>query len=306
MKPLSATEAVAAIEAGTLTAEKLVRDCLDRIAEREPVVKAWAFLDPDLAIAQARAADAIREGVLRGVPIGVKDIIDTHDMPTGHNSPIFEGKVPFGDAACVALLPDRQRRDHGQDGDDGIRQPPSRPDHQSAQSRPHAGRLVVGLGRRGGRRPCAARLRHPDRRLGDPAGGLLRRDRLQADLRRLLARRHQDAVPFARHARPDGAHARRHRPVPRRRAQAAAGRDRPRRSPARASASAARRSGTRPRPTPRRCSKPRPRRSPTRARRWSTSPSRRPSPTSSTITAPSRPGKARATTPTSDCAIPTR
>ena len=54
MKPLSATEAVAAIEAGTLTAEKLVRDCLDRIAEREPVVKAWAFLNPDLAIAQAR------------------------------------------------------------------------------------------------------------------------------------------------------------------------------------------------------------------------------------------------------------
>ena len=103
MKPLSATEAVAAIEAGTLTAEKLVRDCLDRIAEREPVVKAWAFLDPALAIAQAKAADAARGGVLRGVPIGVKDIIDTHDMPTGHNSPIFEGKVPFGDAACVAL-----------------------------------------------------------------------------------------------------------------------------------------------------------------------------------------------------------
>ncbi|HET6221632.1 MAG TPA: amidase, partial [Dongiaceae bacterium] len=103
MKPLSATQAVAAIEAGTLTSEKLVRDCLERIAEREPVVKAWAFLNPDLAIAQAKAADIIREGVLRGVPIGVKDIIDTHDMPTGHNSPIFEGKVPFGDAACVAL-----------------------------------------------------------------------------------------------------------------------------------------------------------------------------------------------------------
>ena len=103
MKPLSATEAVAAIEAGKLTSEKLVRDCLDRIAERESVVKAWAFLDPALAIAQAKAADATTGGVLRGVPIGVKDIIDTHDMPTGHNSPIFHGKVPFGDAACVAL-----------------------------------------------------------------------------------------------------------------------------------------------------------------------------------------------------------
>jgi amidase len=103
MRPLGATEAVAAIDSGTLTAEALVRACLDRIAEREPMVKAWAFLDLALALAQARAADCARGGVLRGVPIGVKDIIDTHDMPTGHNSPIFEGKVPFGDAACVAL-----------------------------------------------------------------------------------------------------------------------------------------------------------------------------------------------------------
>ena len=61
MKPLSASEAVAGIEAGTLTSEKLVRDCLERIAEREPIVKAWAYLDPDLALAQARAADVSRE-----------------------------------------------------------------------------------------------------------------------------------------------------------------------------------------------------------------------------------------------------
>jgi Asp-tRNA(Asn)/Glu-tRNA(Gln) amidotransferase A subunit family amidase len=103
MKPLSATEAVAAIEAGTLTSEKLVRDCLDRIAERDPVVKAWVHLNKDLALAQAKAADAAKGGVLRGIPVGVKDIIDTHDMPTGHNSPIFKGTQPFGDAACVAL-----------------------------------------------------------------------------------------------------------------------------------------------------------------------------------------------------------
>jgi Asp-tRNA(Asn)/Glu-tRNA(Gln) amidotransferase A subunit family amidase len=106
VKPLSATAAVAAIEAGSLTAEKLLRDCLERIAEREPVVKAWAFLDPALAVAQAKAADAASGGLLRGVPIGVKDIIDTHDMPTGHNSAIFAGKRSFGDAACVALSRD--------------------------------------------------------------------------------------------------------------------------------------------------------------------------------------------------------
>jgi len=103
MKAITAVEAVAAIEAGTLTSEKLVRDCLDRIAQRDGIVKAWAHLDPDQAIAHAKAADAVRGGLLRGIPVGVKDIIDTFDMPTGHNSPIFEGKVPFGDAACVAL-----------------------------------------------------------------------------------------------------------------------------------------------------------------------------------------------------------
>lgn len=103
MKEITALEAVAAIEAGTLTSERLVRGCLDRIAERDGVVKAWAHLDPDQAIAQAKAADAASGGLLRGIPVGVKDIIDTYDMPTGHNSPIFEGKVPFGDAACVAL-----------------------------------------------------------------------------------------------------------------------------------------------------------------------------------------------------------
>lgn len=103
MKPLSATEAVKAIEAGTLTSERLVQACLDRIAERDPVVKAWVHLDPALALRQARAADQAKGGLLRGVPIGVKDIIDTHDMPTGHNSAIFEGTQPFGDAACVAL-----------------------------------------------------------------------------------------------------------------------------------------------------------------------------------------------------------
>ena len=103
MKPLSATEALAAIEAGTLTSEKLVRDCLDRIAERDATVKAWVHLDPDLALKQAKDADAATGGLLRGIPVGVKDIIDTYDMPTGHNSPIFEGTQPFGDAACVAL-----------------------------------------------------------------------------------------------------------------------------------------------------------------------------------------------------------
>jgi amidase len=100
---LSVAEAVARLSSGALTAETLARDCLDRIEERASV-KAWAWLDPEHALAQARAADrAGRPGLLAGLPIGVKDVIDTVDMPTEHGSPIYRGNRPFADAACVAL-----------------------------------------------------------------------------------------------------------------------------------------------------------------------------------------------------------
>lgn len=101
---LGAAEAIARLASGDLTAEALTRACLDRAEERKPV-KAWVWLDPEQALAQARAADrAGRPGVLAGLPIGVKDIIDTLDMPTEHGSPIYRRNRPFADAACVALL----------------------------------------------------------------------------------------------------------------------------------------------------------------------------------------------------------
>jgi Asp-tRNA(Asn)/Glu-tRNA(Gln) amidotransferase A subunit family amidase len=101
---LTASEAAARLSAGTLTAETLVRDCLERARARAEV-KAWAWLDPEQALAQARAADrAGRPGLLAGVPVGVKDVIDTVDMPTQHGSPIYRGNRPFADAACVALI----------------------------------------------------------------------------------------------------------------------------------------------------------------------------------------------------------
>jgi len=100
---LSAAEAVARLASGALTAEELTRDCLARI-EARAAVAAWIHLDPEHALAQARAADkAGRPGLLAGLPIGVKDVIDTFDMPTQHGSPIYEGNRPFADAACVAL-----------------------------------------------------------------------------------------------------------------------------------------------------------------------------------------------------------
>jgi amidase len=100
---LSATEAARRLAGGSLTAEALTRACLDRIAAR-PEIAAWATLDADHALAQARAADrAGRPGLLAGVPVGVKDIIDTADLPTEHGSPIYRGNRPLADAACVAL-----------------------------------------------------------------------------------------------------------------------------------------------------------------------------------------------------------
>ena len=106
---LTATEAAAALAAGTITSEELVAACLARIDDREPEVQAWAFLDRERALEQARAADAARKegkgvGPLHGVPVGIKDIIDTADMPTEHGSAFFKGRRPYEDAACVTLL----------------------------------------------------------------------------------------------------------------------------------------------------------------------------------------------------------
>src|SRR5436305_4215596 len=101
---LSAAAAVAQLSSGDLTAEAWSGACLERAEERESV-EGWAWLDPEHALAQARAADrAGRPGLLAGLPIGIKDIIDTVDMPTEHGSPIYRANRPFADAACVALL----------------------------------------------------------------------------------------------------------------------------------------------------------------------------------------------------------
>lgn len=102
---LSATEMARRIAAGDTTSEAVVRACLDRIREREDTVHAWAFIDPELAMIRARERDAGPVlGPLHGVPVGVKDIIDTFDMPTGMGSPIYEGCRPVSDASCVALM----------------------------------------------------------------------------------------------------------------------------------------------------------------------------------------------------------
>ncbi|HEX2150835.1 MAG TPA: amidase, partial [Stellaceae bacterium] len=106
---LSAAALARLIEAGELTAESVVRSCLDRIRDRDPVVRAWAWLDPEQALEAARKCDSgggrgvPRNMVLRGVPFGIKDIFDTSDMPTGYGSPIYTGCRPSFEASAAAL-----------------------------------------------------------------------------------------------------------------------------------------------------------------------------------------------------------
>jgi Asp-tRNA(Asn)/Glu-tRNA(Gln) amidotransferase A subunit family amidase len=106
---LSATDAARAIADGAITAEQLLEACLERVREADPQVQAWAHLDPEHARAQARARDEERRegravGALHGVPVGIKDIIDTHDLPTEDGTPLHAGRTPDRDATVVARL----------------------------------------------------------------------------------------------------------------------------------------------------------------------------------------------------------
>ena len=92
------------VEGGELTAAAVVASCLERIKERDPVVRAWAHLDPAQALAAARESDKRGgRGFLKGVPFGVKDIFDTARMPSGYGSPIYTGCRPSFDASAVSL-----------------------------------------------------------------------------------------------------------------------------------------------------------------------------------------------------------
>lgn len=106
---LSATDAARAIANGAITSEQLVEACLERVREADSQVQAWAHLDPEHALAQARARDEERRegrptGPLHGLPVGIKDIIDTNDLPTEDGTPLHAGRSPDHDASVVSLL----------------------------------------------------------------------------------------------------------------------------------------------------------------------------------------------------------
>ncbi|MCH8240593.1 MAG: hypothetical protein IIB62_11215, partial [Proteobacteria bacterium] len=118
---LTAGGAARAIARGEITSVMLVEACLARIAARDDAVQAWEHLDPDFALEQARAADELRgedlsARPLHGVPVGIKDIIDTRDFPTENGTPAHAGRQPGEDAALVTAL---------QDGTPGIAVVPS-------------------------------------------------------------------------------------------------------------------------------------------------------------------------------------
>jgi Asp-tRNA(Asn)/Glu-tRNA(Gln) amidotransferase A subunit family amidase len=105
LNELSAAEIARRVACAEITAEAVVGDCLARIATREASIHAFAHVDPELALAAARALDRgpVR-GPLHGVPVGIKDVIDTADQPTQMGSPIYQGNRAVCDAASVALL----------------------------------------------------------------------------------------------------------------------------------------------------------------------------------------------------------
>ncbi|KAL2863988.1 amidase [Aspergillus lucknowensis] len=104
---LTATKALDLIRSNKLTVEAYARSLLSRIESRNAAVKAWAYLDPELVLEQARRLDEIpvdKRGPLHGLPVGIKDIMHTKDMPTEHNSPIYKNSHVAVDAAPVAVL----------------------------------------------------------------------------------------------------------------------------------------------------------------------------------------------------------
>ena len=96
---LTATEAVRLMRDGTLRPIDIMEACLERIGERELSVRAFAWFDADAA---RRATLSPQQGPLHGLPIGVKDVLDTADMPSEYGSPIWRGWQPRADAAAVA------------------------------------------------------------------------------------------------------------------------------------------------------------------------------------------------------------
>ena len=105
LESLSAIQAIKALSKREIKAVDLLLSCLDRIGQRESVVRAWTSLGKENALARAKQLDkGAFHGLLHGLPIGVKDLYDTYDLPTSYGSPIYANHYPISDAVSVALM----------------------------------------------------------------------------------------------------------------------------------------------------------------------------------------------------------
>jgi Asp-tRNA(Asn)/Glu-tRNA(Gln) amidotransferase A subunit family amidase len=104
LNDLTACDALELLQARSISATDLVRACLERIASQEPVIGAWTYLEPEQALASAAEADSqAPTGPLHGLPLAVKDILETADMPTTYGSPIYKDWRPKADSGAVTL-----------------------------------------------------------------------------------------------------------------------------------------------------------------------------------------------------------
>ena len=198
----SAAETAANVRAGRGSAADACAAALARIAETESQVRAWAYLNDAQALEQARSIDAAgAEGALAGVPVAVKDIVDTADQPTENGTRLDAGRRPDTDATVVrrlraagALIPGKTVTTELACGAANETRNP----HALAHN---AGRLVVRLGRDRGRRRRAARAWHTDCRLGGATSHILRRMGHEAELRHDPAHRGHAALAILRPCR---------------------------------------------------------------------------------------------------------
>ena len=162
------------IDAGDLSADAAIAQSREAIGAHEKPIGAFVCHDPNV-----RAQSA---GPLRGIAVGIKDIMDTQDFPTEMGSPIYRGFRPRGDAAVVMMLKQAGASIIGKTTTTAFASLDPTRDAQSAQPRPHTRRIVFRFGGSGGRRHDPARAGNADRRLGDPPRIVLRRGRDQAVL----------------------------------------------------------------------------------------------------------------------------
>lgn len=103
-RALDGAAAITAVATGAASVSSVVTDCLDRVRERDEEIGAFRVIDEQAVRSTAKQLDDRAGGLLRGLVVGVKDVIDTADLPTAYGSPLFDGHQPVADAAVVAAL----------------------------------------------------------------------------------------------------------------------------------------------------------------------------------------------------------